>query len=548
MAWVRSKPEDEIAAQYEVLRRFTLRRRALVTVAFSLGLAYQDLRVALAFWLLDTLFDSATLLCLRKLNPARSPGRYLLALGLNMGLAATFTGFPALSWLVEAPLAKAYALSLLLIALVHHATLRNIHLPLSVGASFAATVVALIANTLLWGQRGDYAELALTTLALTATTYYAGQIIRTMHRLQADLRRERKAARDANLAKTRFVAQLSHELRTPLNALIGLSEAERLMSPHPEAKARLDLIVTSAHELGALLEDTLDLSTIEAEGLTIRHSALNPVEQIELVARLYRPQFTESAMTLTLDFAPDLPPLIWADGRKLRQCLSNILSNALKYGRGGPVWICARAEAGDLVLRITDSGPGVPPALGERIFEPFFRGQEDGRGTGLGLAISRRLARAMGGDLTLDHAPRGARFRLSLPLALPPEIRSESLPRLEGRHVLVVDDLATNRMVASAYLRGLGLVPVEAASGPEAIERMRSLRPDVILLDLQMPGLDGARALARLRAEHGPALPPVLAVSAEPANPAEGFDGAILKPLSLDKLREALVAAFMAQG
>ena len=140
----------EIAQQYQMLRGFALRRRALVTVAFGLGLAYQSLPLTLLFFALHCVFDLVTLRLLRDLDPGQSPGRYLLALLASMGLSATFSAYPALSWLVDQPLARAYALSLILIALIHHATLRNIHRPLSMTASIATTTVAVVANTWAW--------------------------------------------------------------------------------------------------------------------------------------------------------------------------------------------------------------------------------------------------------------------------------------------------------------------------------------------------------------------------------------------------------------
>ncbi len=550
LAFARRQPQAEIAHQYEVLARFTLRRRALVTLAFGIGLAYQPFWITALFYLLDVAFDLATLHFLRGLNPATQPGRYLMALAMNAGLATVFATYPALSWHVDDPLAKAYALSLLLIALIHHSTLRNVHLPLSVSASGAATVVALVANTLLWVNLGNARELAITTLCLAAAVYYATLTILAMHKLQSDLLHEREAARQANLAKTRFIAQLSHELRTPLNAIVGLSEAERMMAPQPETKARMGVLVQSARDLGELLEDILDLSAIEAEKLTLRPEVTDLHALIRASAQLYRRQFEDRGMVLDLALASDLPQWVWMDGRRLRQCLSNILSNAVKYGRRGRVQVEARRTAsGDLAIRVADNGPGVSEALRERIFEPFVRGHDDGPGTGLGLSISRMLARRMGGDLVLLPQGPGAQFLLTLPFDIvsgpvapvaPPEG-----PSFEGLRVLVVDDIATNRLVAATWLRLLGAEPLLAADGAAALEIARTERPDLVLMDLLMPGLDGVDTLERMGALLGSDLPPVIAVSAEEmaveyGARAAAFDGHLVKPLTLESLREAL--------
>lgn len=541
--FARRQPVAEVAHQYQVLKGFTLRRRALVTLAFGIAIAYQPPWLITLFYALDVVFDLATLRLLRDLDPALNPERYILALATNLALSTSFTALPALCWLVDAPLAKAYALAMVLIALIHHSTLRNVHLPLSISASVGTTLVAVAANTTLWVQHGDWQQLGVTSLSLAGATYYAVLTILAMHRLQADLTREREVARHANLAKTRFVAQLSHELRTPLNAIIGLSEAELLSAPRPETRERMTVLAQSARDLGDLLEDILDLSAIEANDLAIRPAALDLKSQIRSTLQLFQRQFEDRGMALDLVIAPDLPDWVWLDGKRLRQCLSNILSNAMKYGGRGRVRVEVRAEAGGLALRVADSGPGVTEALRDRIFEPFVRGHDLAPGTGLGLAISRMLARRMGGDLVLLAQGPGAQFLLTLPFrALPgPPARPavETPQRLEGMRVLVVDDIATNRLVAATYLRLLGAEALQASDGATALQIASDTRPDLILMDLVMPGMDGVETRERLAARMGAALPPVIALSAG-AGARGDFDGHLVKPLTLEKLREAL--------
>lgn len=551
LAFARRQSAPEIANQYEVLRRFALRRRALVTLAFGMGLAWQPCLVTLGFYLADMVFDALTLILLRDLDPAEEPGRYLAALVTNTALSVAFTTFPALSWLVDEPLAKAYALGLVLVALIHHSTLRNVHLPLSASASAGATAVAVAFNAALWIGQDNWQELITTSLCLVAMSYYATLTISAMHRLHTDLLFEREAARKANFAKTRFVVQLSHELRTPLNAIIGLSEAERLTAPDPQTRARMRVLVQSARDLGDLLEDILDLSAIEAEALSIRPTALELRSHVCSVAQLYRSQVQDNGMQMEVDLAPDLPARVWLDGRRLRQCLTNMLSNAVKYGRRGhepsTIRLAVSESEGRLRFSVSDGGPGVDASLRDRIFEPFVRGHSDERGAGLGLAISRTLARRMGGDLVLEPAATGACFVLTLPCEVPPPgaVPPEAA-RLEGLRVLVVDDIATNRLVATTYLRLLGAVAIEAASGAEALRIARDARPDVILMDLMMPGLDGVETLARLQAAMGADLPPVIALSAESASDlpmAQGFAGSLAKPLTPEALRGALAEA-----
>lgn len=559
-AFARRQSAAEMAHQFEVLRNFNLRRRALVTLAFGVGLAYLPVWVMCLFFIADCTFDFLTLLLLEDLDPARQPFRYVLAILANTLLSATFTGYPALCWLIDAPLARAYALAMVLIALIHHSTLRNIHLPLSISASVAATTVAAAVNTWLWASTGQWQTLAITTLSLMATVSYAFLTIFAMHKLQADLLREREAAAEANRAKSRFIAQLSHELRTPLNALIGLSEAERMMAPLPETKARMAVLADAARDLGGLLEDILDLSAIEAGRLTLRPEVVDLRKQIGATAQLFRRQFEDRGMRIIVDFAEDTPRLVCLDGRRLRQCLANVLSNAVKYGQQGEARIAVSRRGELLEIAMSDDGPGVPQALRERIFEPFVRGHQEAPGTGLGLSISRTLARRMGGDLVLlagaqeagaqeagAHATRGARFLLTLPMEPLGDTGQAAAPTpgIEGMRVLVVDDIATNRLVAATWLRLLGAEALPAADGTSALEIAPQERPDAILMDLLMPGLDGETTLRLLRQRMGADLPPVLAVSAEApvedaALLAQGFAAVLAKPLTLEALREAL--------
>ena len=550
IAFARRQSAGELAQQYEVLRRFALRRRLLVTFSFALGLAFLDWRLAMAFYLFDVICDVVTLRLLRDLEPARAPGQYLLTIVANAGLALAFTGFPAMGWLIDDPLAKSYSVGMMMIALIHHSTLRNVHLPLSISASITSSVVALGANALYWRQEGGQLPFVLTSLALVGTIYYAMIIIRSMYQLQADLTAEREAARMANLAKTRFLAQLSHELRTPLKAILGMGEAELMMAENADRRARMEVLVQSGRGLSSMLDDILDLSAVEAGHMPIRPETIDLPAQIRSTTALFRGQVEDQGMELALHFDPDLPSHVRLDGQRLRQCLSNVLSNAVKYGRRGAV----RVEVGlvgpqRLSILVADNGPGVPEPLRESIFEPFIRGRHDVPGTGLGMSIARMLARRMGGDLELLPTGPGAHFRLTLSFepALGPQPTRAEERRFDGVRVLVVDDIATNRLVAATYLRLLGAEAIEAASGAAGLEEARRRPVDVVLMDLLMPGMNGVETLRALRRTLGADCPPILAVSAESV-PVEArdhahlFDGHLVKPLSPDRLRAALAA------
>jgi CheY-like chemotaxis protein len=238
------------------------------------------------------------------------------------------------------------------------------------------------------------------------------------------------------------------------------------------------------------------------------------------------------------------------DPHRLRQCLSNLLSNALKYTDAGRISVTASTGAeGALVLDVVDTGPGISAQVRDQIFQPFHRGTDQQTGSGLGLAISRGFARQMGGDLVLRPSADGAHFQLCLPMAAPPTSRvapvAPSALDLSGRRILVVDDIATNRMVACAYVQFFGAFTDQAVTGAEALQAIDAHRPDLVLLDLHMPGLSGFETLAKIRAMAGPALP-VLAMTADVSPQMRqrlqgaGMDGFLAKPLTAENVAAAL--------
>ena len=240
--------------------------------------------------------------------------------------------------------------------------------------------------------------------------------------------------------------------------------------------------------------------------------------------------------------------MLMIDGQRVRQCLGNLIGNALKHSARGPVTITVRYAKGRLVIEVADEGKGIAPALHEKVFEPFYRGSTETPGVGLGLSISRAMARQMGGDLVVVPSVQGATFRLTV---LAPEATAAADPAtpagLRDCLVLVVDDIATNRLVAAQLLAAAGARTVEAASGPEALERLAAGGIDAVLLDLMMPGMDGHETLRRIRAAHGRKVPvvamtaDVLAVHSDDALRL-ALDGFLPKPILPETLREVLAS------
>ena len=271
---------------------------------------------------------------------------------------------------------------------------------------------------------------------------------------------------------------------------------------------------------------------------------------------LFRQQISDAGLNLTLSIAVGVPAFARIDGQRFRQCLSNVISNAVKYTTKGSIYVAVSLPAPDeLAIEVSDTGPGVSDTLMEHIFEPFHRGDTLVPGTGLGLTISRTLARRMGGDLVLLPSDTGARFRLSFALEAagpgdlaPPE--TAALADLNGKRVLVVDDIGTNRLVAMTYLRIMGAAPLEADRGQSAIDLVPVERPDVVLLDMLMPDMDGLTTFARIRALPGPAgQVPVIAMTADATDEHRhrclnaGLNGYVAKPLSPEALGAAILAA-----
>ncbi|HSF64402.1 MAG TPA: ATP-binding protein, partial [Paracoccaceae bacterium] len=462
------------------------------------------------------------------------------------------------------------------------ATVRAIHLPLGVLGMSAIVTVAAASNTAYWMTQGSLAEWAFSSFCILLGVGYFVGAMRSNHRLHRETAEGRQLAQEADAAKGRFLAQMSHELRTPLNAILGMGRAERAAAADPGTRDRMDILVHSAEGLGTLLDDVLDMSAVEAGRLPIRPRPASPAQEIAATAALWRPAITAAGQTLTIEIDPALAPPALIDAQRLRQCLSNLLSNAARHA--GPTSVALRARRiiphadADPVLRVevADGGAGLDPALRDRLFQPFERGLgpqangEAGAGSGLGLSISRGLARQMGGELRLFPATPGVPglcFVLTLPL--PP---AASLPApapvpgargagdapppgpptpapTDGLSVLVVDDIATNRLVAATYLRMLGARPVEAATGPEALVLAAAGGIDLVLLDMNMPVMDGAATFRALRALPGPASRlPVVAMTADAMEGhrdrymALGLDGYVPKPVSPQVLAAELAA------
>jgi signal transduction histidine kinase/CheY-like chemotaxis protein len=408
--------------------------------------------------------------------------------------------------------------------------------------------------------------LLVLSLALTAALTVA---LVALSREQAELASNavlaaaRDAAAAASAEKSRFLARMSHELRTPLNGVLGMAEAlARDPGLLPRQRDHAETLERAGRHLLAIVNDVLDLAQVEAGRLELAPAPVRLRTVLEGALELMQPAASAKRIRLRLELAPGLPEGVLVDSLRLRQVLLNLLGNAVKFtpAEGRVVLRAAPAGPGLLRLAVEDSGPGIPAALRPRLFGEFAQGSQPEAGAGLGLAISAALTRAMGG--MLDHAPgpggQGSCFAVTLPLAeaaapappppgaLPPVAPPAVGPR--PLRLLVVDDARVNREVVRALLRPEGHLVEEAASGDDAIAALlRGPLPDAVLMDVNMPGMDGYQATAAIRALAGPAgRVRIIALTGDAmpeavaAGRAAGMDGHLTKPLRRVLLLEEL--------
>ena len=328
----------------------------------------------------------------------------------------------------------------------------------------------------------------------------------------------RAAADAANQAKSRYISAISHELRTPLNSILGYAQLLDEDAQIPEGrKQAVRVIKRGGDHLLSLIEGTLDIARIEGGKLTLEPAPMELRESLQQIARMFELQALSKGIAFTAEIDPQVPELVRADEKRLRQILINLLGNAVKFTREGRVVFRLRYAREMAHFEIEDTGPGIPPDEIARVFEPFTRGSAAGQGssagTGLGLTIGKMLTELMGGEMTVQSEPgQGTCFRVKLFL---PELRSAALPPRSlaqrigyagaRKRVLIVDNEEADRGLLFSVLTPLGFDVQLAASGEECLALLRDAtqpwRPDAIFMDLAMPGIDGWEALRRIRQE-----------------------------------------------
>ncbi|WP_246149632.1 ATP-binding protein [Tritonibacter litoralis] len=366
-------------------------------------------------------------------------------------------------------------------------------------------------------------------------------------------------AREAAASRESFLAHMSHEIRTPLNGIIGGVDLLRLNINPGEREELVETIDRSAQNLLRLLNDALDLSKVDAGRMELEEAPFDPCAVAREVHKLFSPNAEAKGIALELKLNGFEPgEMRRGDAFRLQQVLSNLVSNAVKFTDTGRVVLSLTADQAGLGVRVRDSGCGIPPELLLKLFEPYSQAEASVArkkgGTGLGLAIVKSIVSLMGGDISARSTlGKGAEFSFDLPLPRlaapppPPARKTHSgATGFRGARVLVADDSGANRMLIRRMLEQLGATVVLAEDGEEAVILASDGGFDMLLLDIQMPGLTGVEVIQALRAAdlaaEGLSLGFAVAVTANVFDEqvegylAAGFDACLAKPLRLDDL------------
>jgi PAS domain S-box-containing protein len=401
-----------------------------------------------------------------------------------------------------------------------------------------------------------------------------GGIVLTSHEItdlvhsETAMAEAKQEAEAANRAKSAFLATMSHEIRTPLNGVLGMAQAMAADELSPPQRERLRVIRGSGECLLTILNDILDLSKIEAGKLELEETEFDLTDLVESARAAFSAVADGKGLALEATLEGDAEGLYRGDPTRVRQIVANLISNALKFTQAGGVGVRVYRADGRLCLEVRDTGVGMTPEVLDQIFSEFAQADVSTArrygGTGLGLSICRKLAALMGGELTATSAPgAGSAFTARLPLCrLGPRRPGQTPAPAPGRNaapveirLLAAEDNATNQLVLRTLLNQAGIEPTLVANGMECVEVWEAGEWDVILMDVQMPVMDGPTAARAIRAREsalGRRRTPIIALTANAMTHqvseylAAGMDDHVSKPIEASKLFRAVVEAFNA--
>ncbi|NQZ60554.1 MAG: response regulator, partial [Lentisphaeraceae bacterium] len=392
------------------------------------------------------------------------------------------------------------------------------------------------------------------------------QDIEERRRYEVELLEARQKADSANRAKSNFLANMSHEIRTPMNAVLGFAEILQSKESDPKKRGYSTLILSSGHALLSLINDILDLSKIEAGKMGLEYSSVSLQDLLEEVRIIFEQKFEEKGLELSISWHQEIPSYLIMDETRMRQILINLIGNAVKFTEHGFVRLTAECEffeethsAVILCIKVQDSGIGIAADQQDKIFGTFEQMDNQSNqkfgGTGLGLAISKRLVEIMEGSLSVEsEVGKGATFIIQLPrveVAVAGAAKVENLENFEKIHfepatVLIVDDINYNRDILENFLDEFGFTLYQAADGKEALKLIYKLTPDLVLLDMKMPVLNGYDVCRAVKDDVSVNSIPIVAVTASALKKDEEIissycSGYLRKPLcKADLVKEVM--------
>jgi signal transduction histidine kinase/ActR/RegA family two-component response regulator/HPt (histidine-containing phosphotransfer) domain-containing protein len=412
----------------------------------------------------------------------------------------------------------------------------------------------------LWGNASREVSRVLSLTLAAIVVLVALVVLRSLSylhwrdRTEAALRRAGQEAERANAAKSEFLATVSHEIRTPLTGVLGYADLLLSTDPRADQKPRLERLRQAGETLNALIDDLLELSRIEAGRIDTRPAPFDLPALLDRVVALVEPVATAKRLHLKLNADPALPRHVTGDAKRITQVLLNLLNNAVKFTESGAVMLDVAADGDRIALTVADTGIGIAsedlPKLFRRFSQIDASNSRSYGGTGLGLAISKGLVEAMGGQIGVTSTPgAGSAFRVVLPLPAAEEAEQPAHPApvaAGGAQILVAEDSAQNQDIIRTVLERAGHRVTIAADGIEALAAATGTRFDLVVMDMQMPRMDGTEATAAIRALPAPhGQVPILALSANvmadqiAAIRAAGADAHLAKPFAAQGLLAA---------
>ncbi len=588
---------DDASAQAEVAaasRLFAASARNIpIRLATSAAMALAALPVMP--WIIPALWGCVVCVCslveLRLAKAARNGARLAVwegmpvsSVALSVATGSSYAAFMTAFWLSGDPIARAFAIaqtciSALYCLLQYYARPKIFLASVSPYLTVMALAVGSLSATAFRGHHAWAILTALIGLGLLSNLFISArrQLAASrdaLRRARAEAQERGVAAEAANQAKSSFLATMSHEIRTPLNGVLGMAQAMAADKLSAVQHDRLDVIRQSGEALLAILNDVLDLSKIEAGRFELEQVEFDLGDLMKGAHSAFTALANKKGLSFDLTIEAPAKGVYVGDPTRVRQILYNLISNALKFTEHGEVRVtaaqvpAAEGSAEALTLMVSDTGVGIDPDRLSALFEKFTQADASTTrrygGTGLGLSICRELAHLMGGEIsTQSKLGGGSTFAVRLPLAkvgealappfaLPPAPSPDTEAALPRLRVLAAEDNSVNQLVLKTLLHQIGVEPHVVANGAEALDAWKAQPWDVILMDMQMPVMDGltaTRAIREAETAMGRARTPIIALTANAMSHqielcrGAGMDGHVAKPIEAARLFAALEAA-----